>query len=360
MLQIHIIALADCTPMVPVGFADMLRKTLALGDFIPGFPVRRDVRVSLVSGGKTRTVSAAGGLQLKCELTLADVKRSDLVIVPALDPDVLEHLERNRAVVPWLKKAWLGGADVASACTGAFLLAEAGLLDEKRATTHWAFAELFKKRYPRVHLQNEAIIVDQGRVLTAGGATSFLTQSLYLVERIFGAEAARAASQLFLVDVNKAPQSAYAAFGGQKEHGDAPVLEAQQLIEHEPAGAPGVEQLARAVAMSTRTFVRRFKQATGNVPRDYLQRVRVEAAKRALEATVRGVAEIANDVGYEDLATFRKVFIRWAGLTPSDYRARYGRRGAPTLLTFRGAAGAREPRSSRRGRGGEGERRAAP
>jgi len=337
-MNVHILVLRDCTPMVPVGFADMLRKTAQLPAFMPGIKVRQDVHVTLVSAGKDKTVSAAGGLKLVCDALLKDIKRSDLVLVPALDPDVLEHLELNREVVPWIKRMHLSGADIATACTGAFLLAEAGLLDGKSATTHWAFQPLFAPRYPKVHLEPQAVIVDQGRVVTSGGATSFLTLSLYLVEKLFGPEAARAASRLFLVDVNKAPQSAYAIFGTQKAHDDGGILRAQQLIEEQLAKAPSVDALAKAVAMSRRNFVRRFKRATGNVPREYVQRVRIEAAKRALEGATRSVADVSSAVGYEDVVAFRKLFQRWTGLTPSEYRLRYGVRAAPAVLTRRRAS----------------------
>ena len=223
----------------------------------------------------------AGGIRVKCDVRMTEVRKSELVLVPALDPDVASHLALNRAVVPWLRRIHLAGADVASACTGAFLLAEAGILDGKAATTHRAFQDEFRRRYPRVRLEPQAIVVDQGRVVTAGGATSFLSLLLYLVERIFGADLARAASRMFLVDVNKSPQSAYAMFGTQKSHGDEEILRAQDIIEKEIARCPSVEALAHRVAMSRRSFVRRFKGATGNAPRDYLQRVR--KTKKLLE-----------------------------------------------------------------------------
>jgi transcriptional regulator GlxA family with amidase domain len=337
-MKIHILVLRDCTPMVPVGMADMFRKVMGLAGWVPGLKVRDDVEVSLVSAGKETAITAAGGIRLTCDATLKDVKRSDLVLVPALDPDVLEHLELNRDVVPFLKRMHLAGADIATACTGAFALAEAGLLDGKSATTHWAFQDLFRQRYPRVRLEAQAIIVDQARVISSGGATSFLTLALYLCERVFGAEATRAASKLFLVDVNKSPQGAYAIFGSQKAHGDDGILKAQQLIEQQLATALSVDALAKSVAMSRRNFVRRFKRATGNVPREYVQRVRIEAAKRALEMGSHSVADVSGAVGYEDADAFRKLFQRWTGLTPSEYRGRYGQRGAPTLVSRRRAA----------------------
>src|SRR5262249_36450792 len=160
--------------------------------------------------GSSTTVRCAAGLTLRCEATLAQVANSDLVIVPALDPDVVEHLALNPEVAPWLARIYQRGADVASVGTGAFLLGDAGLLDGRAATTHWAFQTLFAGRSPKVQLLPQAIVVDQGRVVTAGGATSFLNLALHLVERIFGHELARVASKMFLVDVNKSPQSAYA------------------------------------------------------------------------------------------------------------------------------------------------------
>jgi transcriptional regulator GlxA family with amidase domain len=278
---------------------------------------------------------------LRCALTLADVRRSDLVVVPAVDPDVVEHLARNRAVVPWLRRVHEAGADVASACTGAFVLGEAGLLDGRAATTHWAFQQLLAHRYPRAHVQAQAILVDQGRIITAGGATSFLNLALHLIERAFGTEVARASSKMFLIDVNKAPQSAYAMFSSQKLHADQGILRAQALIERAPDSTPRVDRLAREVAMSPRTFARRFHQSTGNTPREYIQRVKIEAAKRALEAGER-IAAVAGVVGYRDAAAFRRLFARLTGLTPADYRARYGPKSPPVTI------GPRPARRSRR------------
>lgn len=321
-MRVHIPVLRDCTAFVPIGYADLLRKSAAL-------PGSRPIEVTLV--GETREVVAAGGVRLRCDASLDGVRRSDLVLVPPVDPDVPAHLELNRAVVPWLRRVQRAGADVASACTGAFLLAEAGLLDGKAATTHWAFQPLFAHRYPRVRLRPQAIVVDQGRTITAGGATSFLSLALYVVERIFGADVARMASRMFLIDVNKSPQGAYAIFGTQKDHGDEEILRAQEIVESDVARCPPIEELGRRVGMSRRSFVRRFKSATGDVPRDYVQRVRVEAAKRELEKAGPSISTIASRVGYSDVVAFRHLFTRWTGLSPSDWRARYGpRRGVIT------------------------------
>jgi len=331
-MRVQVLVLRDCTTFVPIGYADMLRKSVALAATLPLPRPPPEIRVSLVSAGPRREVVGVGGIRVACDSVLSRTDRADLVLVPALDPDVLVHLELNRAVVPWLRRAFLGGSIIASACTGAFLLGEAGILDGRSATTHWAFQPLFRERYARVRLHPEAIVVDQGRVITAGGATSFLSLALYLIERLLGPEVARASSRMFLVDVNKSPQSAYAMFATQKTHGDEAILHAQDLLESDLADCPSVPELARRVAMSPRNFVRRFQRATGNSPRDYIQRLRIEAAKRGLEGGPRPLSTIAGDVGYRDVVAFRHLFRRWTGLTPSEYRIRYGPRSPPALV----------------------------
>lgn len=333
VLRVRVLALHACAPIVPIGMIDLLRKSIELAATIPEPRARPRPKldVALVAAGTERAITAAGGVQLQCDTTLRQVAQCDVCIVPALDPEVIGRIEQNRAVVPWLRRIYARGAEIMSACTGSFLLGEAGLLDGRTATTHWAFQPLFAARYPKVHVAPEAIIVDQGRIVTAGGATSFINLALLLVERLLGQDVAWAASRMFLIDPNKSPQSAYAALSPQKDHDDKPILRAQEIIERDIAELPAVEDLARRVALSRRTFVRRFQAATGNSPRGYVQRVRVEAAKRALE---RGgaIADVAAAVGYEDPVAFRKMFVRLVGVTPADYRARYGPRAAPAWV----------------------------
>jgi transcriptional regulator GlxA family with amidase domain len=331
-LRVHVVVLRDCTPLVPVGIVEMLRKAVAVASDFPKAR-KQAIEVRLVSMGRSLTVTCAGGMKLRCDETASSVRRSHLVVVPALDPDVLEHLARNREVVPWLRRMYMAGADVASVCTGAFLLGEAGLLDGRAATTHWAFQELLARRHPRTEVLPQAILVDQGRVLTSGGATSFLNLALHIVERVFGSEVARASSKMFLIDVNKAPQSAYAMFSSQKLHEDREILRAQSLIERHPENAPRIDRLAREVGMSVRSLARRFRRSTGNSPGEYIQRVKVEAAKRALESGER-VSAVAGVVGYADAAAFRRLFSRVTGLTPADYRARYGPSSPPVTVWY--------------------------
>lgn len=325
-LRVHVLALHECAPIVPVGMMDLLRKSIELSATVPASRPRRAVQLSLIAPGAKRDVVCANGLVVRADRTLANAGPADVIVVPALDPDIVARIAQNKAVVPWLRREYARGADVASACTGAFLLGEAGLLDGRTATTHWAFQSLLAQRHPAVRLAPQAVLCDQGRVITAGGATSFINLALLLVERLLGPDVAWAASKFFLIDPNKSPQGAYAAFSSQKDHGDAQILRAQEMIERDVGGS--VDTLARKVALSPRTFSRRFVDATGNTARDYIQRVRVEAAKRALE---RGdaVGTVAERVGYGDATAFRKLFSRLAGITPAEYRARYGPRAAP-------------------------------
>jgi transcriptional regulator GlxA family with amidase domain len=329
-VRIHVLALRDCTALVPVGIMDLLRKSGELAARHQG--PSRQLAPKLVSAGKQRTIRGAGGVTLRCDSTLRDAGPADLVVVPALDPDIDQHLELNREVVPWLRRVFGAGAEVASACTGAFLLAEAGLLDGRAVTTHWAFQALLLERHPRVRVQPQAVLVDQGRIVTAGGATSFIQLALFLVERLLGPKVAWEASRMFLIDPNKAPQGAYAMFSSQKSHNDEGILRAQGLIEHDPARVPQMGALARHAGMSQRTFVRRFRAATSNTPREYIQRVRIEAAKRLLENGPSSVGEVARRTGYEDVVAFRRLFVRGTGLTPADYRARYGPRTGPSWV----------------------------
>ncbi|MEO8698440.1 MAG: helix-turn-helix domain-containing protein [Kofleriaceae bacterium] len=325
MFRVHVPVLRDSIAFVPIAIVDLLRKASAL----PG--VRRAVEPLLVAVGSSLTVTAAGGIAVKCQARIADVTTTDLVIVPPVDPDLTEHLAQNAAVVPWLRTLYARGADVASACTGAFLLGDAGLLDNRSATTHWAFQDRLARAFPKTRVLPQAIIVDQGRILTAGGATSFLNLVLHIVERLHGIEVSRACTRSFLVDPNKSPQSAYAIFASQKSHGDPEILRAQELIEQRPAHVPTVARLAKLIAMSPRTFARRFVAATGNTPLAYTQRVRIEAAKRALEAGAR-VGTVAHGVGYSDEASFRRLFGSLTGLSPAEYRARYGPASAPATI----------------------------
>ena len=282
----------------------------------------RAITTRLVAVSKSTTVRTSDGYDLCCHARLAEVRRPDLVLVPAFDGPILEQLELNRMVVPWLRSKRAAGATLASICTGAFALAEAGLLDGVPATTHWAAQDLFRSRYPRTIVRPQDTIVDAGPVITSGGAYSFVNLVLYLVDKLLGREVAERASRVCLVDVNKAPQGSYADLSARKNHTDKTILRVQGLIEDKLAEDLTVARLAAEIRLSRRQLLRRFKEATGMPPSEYLQCVRVEAAKKALTGSREPLDEVAWTVGYTDVPGFRKAFARLTGLTPSEYRRR--------------------------------------
>jgi transcriptional regulator GlxA family with amidase domain len=209
----------------------------------------------------------------------------------------------------------------------AYFLAEAGLLDGRYCTSHWQAAGDMSSRYPDIQMMSDVIITDQDGVYTSGGAFSSIHVILYLIEKFCGRELAIEISKIYSIDMNRASQAHFAVFRGQREHGDREIREAQLWIEENFDRRISVEDVASQTHMSKRNFIRRFKRATHNTPLEYLQRVKVEAAKKLLEQEDQQINSLMYKVGYQDEKTFRRVFKRYTGLTPQDYRKRYFRRG---------------------------------
>ncbi len=315
-VRVSILLFEGAIALPSIGSLELLQKSFAMGG-------RDDLRAELVAI-TDRNVTSVEGITIPCHRCVDEIKQTDLVLIPALDGEILQQLERAAHGVPWVRAMYKAGADVASICTGAFVLAETGLLDGRHATTHWSAQSLFRERYPQVELLGDQIIVDEGRIITCGGATSFLNLLMYLVEKYCGRETALEASRMFLIDLNKGPQSAYAIFSTQKNHGDEAVLRAQQVIESDSGSRITTTELASMLAMSRRNLERRFKIATGNSVLEYAQRLRIERAKKSLESSLLSISEIAETVGYTDSASFRRLFTRSTGMNPSEYRRRYG------------------------------------
>ena len=274
-------------------------------------------------------VACRNGVVLTPSATAADLPVPDLVVVPGLDDDLPDSFVENRAWAPWIAHWHGAGARVASSCTGAFLVAEAGLLDGRPVTTHWLYADELQRRYPQANVAVERMIVDDGDVISSGGATAFLNLVLYLVERLGGHARANVAAKVLLVDGERPSQLPYVAFNTERSHNDGMVHEIQQHIDlhmHEPLH---VAQLADRFGLSSRSLTRRFVTATGRGPQEYLQHVRVHEAKRLLESTGEAIDQVRGRVGYRDPAAFRRAFKEVTGLTPSSYREAYGLRRAP-------------------------------
>lgn len=276
--------------------------------------------------GLKKHISANDGeYTINIDRLLNEVDRTDLVVLPALYGDVSEALNKNKEAIPWIKRMYAGGSEVASLCIGAFLLAEAGLVNHRKCSTHWAYYDLFRKKFPDVEIADGSVITDEGRLYSSGGANSLWNLLLYLLEKYTDRHIAILTAKYFALDIDRNSQANFTIFTGQKDHGDAVILASQLYIEEEYSSKITVELLAQRSIMSKRSFERRFKLATNNTPNEYIQRVRIEAAKRSFESRHKNVSEVMYDVGYSDTKAFREVFRKVTGLTPIEYRNKYAR-----------------------------------
>ncbi len=254
---------------------------------------------------------------------IATIKKTDLILIPSLNHNYDVALAQNKELVTWIKNQYKAGAAIASICTGAYLLAAAGILNGKSCSTHWAAADDFRMRFPNVKVQADALITDENGIYTNGGAYSFLNLIIYLIEKYYDRETAIFCSKVFQIEFDRNMQSEFSIFNGQKQHDDEMVKEAQEAMEKKIEDWIIVDEVSSKFAVSRRTFDRRFVKATGNTPLEYSQRIKIEAAKNALETTRKTVNEVMYDVGYNDPKAFRNVFSRITGISPLVYRARY-------------------------------------
>lgn len=268
-----------------------------------------------------------GMFSIHCDNTIEDIDKTNLILIPALRPDKLrEDLGQNKDFIPWiLRQRNQHNAEVASMCMGAFVLAQTGLVDGKQCATHWAGMEIFREMFPKVHLVSNKIVTDEDGIYSSGGAFSFLNLMLHLIEKYCGRDVAIYLSKFFEIEIDRVDQNQFAIFQGQKNHDDTAIKEAQKYIESNVRDKISVEHLARKYAISSRNFVRRFKKATQNTPLEYIQRVKIEAAKRSLESTEQNVNEVMYEVGYADQKAFRTVFKKYAGISPVAYKTKYNR-----------------------------------
>ena len=276
--------------------------------------------------GITKEVKINNGLfSINVSQLLGDTTQTDLVIIPALFGDIPTAIEANKQMLPWIKEQHDNGAEVASLCVGAFLLASTGLLDGKKCSTHWGFQNLFRTMFPKVDVIDGSIVTEQGRLYSSGGAMSYWNLLLYLVEKYTDRQTAVLASKYFAIDIDRESQAAFAMFQGQKNHADEAVKKAQEFIDTNIKERISIDELAGLVAVGRRSFERRFKLATNNSVLEYINRVKVELAKRNLEVSRKNINEVMYEVGYADAKAFRTIFKKVTGLTPIDYRAKYNK-----------------------------------
>lgn len=276
--------------------------------------------------GISRETPLVGGLvTVNTQVLIDEVDKTDLIIIPALDGDIQQAVENNRAFIPWIIQHYKNGAEVASLCLGAFLLASTGLLNGKKCATHWMAAHQFKNMFPDVKLVTEKIITDEHRLYSSGGAFSYLNLILYLIEKFAGRDMAILSAKVFAIEIERETQSSFVIFQGQKSHEDEVIKKAQEFIEKNYEEKITVEQLTSLLALSRRNLERRFKKATSNTVAEYIQRVKIEAAKMNLESSRHNVAEVMYKVGYSDTKAFRTTFKKLTGLSPLQYRNKYNR-----------------------------------
>lgn len=267
----------------------------------------------------------SGECTLKTSHLLQDVTETDLLIIPPTFGDIAKGIAANAEAIPYFKTLYSKGSSLASLCIGAFLLAETGLLSGKKCSTHWAYINEFKARYADVEVEDGAIITEHDNIYSSGGANSLWNLLLYLIEKYSDRETAIMVSKYFALDIGRDSQSQFAIFRGQKNHGDEGIHKVQDYIEEHYEDKITIDSLANLINTGRRTFERRFKVATNNTPIEYIQRVRIEAAKKSFEASRKNVSEIMFDVGYTDTKAFRDTFKKITGLTPIEYRNKFAK-----------------------------------
>lgn len=273
-------------------------------------------------------VESAYGLRIAPDHAIADARPADLVLVSASGPAPSEWISRHAELMPWLAKRYANGTLVAGVCSGVAFLAEAGLLDGRRATTYWGVAEAFRQRYPKVDWRTDLLITEDAGVFCGGGVNAATDLSLYLVERLCGHDVAVECSKALLLDMPRLNQSGYAILPLARPHTDDRVRRAEDHLSANFRRDVPVEELAELAGMSRRNLARRFRDATGHLPGAYLQMLRVEAARRLIEDGASSIQQVGTDVGYENVAFFRRVFKRYSGMTPVVYRERFRLRHA--------------------------------
>ncbi len=269
-----------------------------------------------------------GLFTVKPHTSISVITKTNLIIIPSLNHNYQNAVKGNKAMIDWVRKQYKEGAEIASICTGAFILASSGILDGKSCSTHWAVEEEFRNMFPEVDLQTDKLITDEHGIYTNGGAYSFLNLVIYLVEKYYDRQTAIYCSKVFQIEMDRKSQSSFTIFTGQKLHGDELVRKAQTYIESNLHEKISFEHLSSKFSVGRRNFDRRFIKATGNTPLVYSQRVKIESAKKKLETTRKTVNEVMYEVGYSDVKAFREVFRKVTGMSPLEYKGKYNKEAA--------------------------------
>lgn len=286
---------------------------------------KKEIFKMVTAGVSKKAEFDDGLLSVQPHTHVSEIKKTNLIIIPSLNHDYVKAMHGNKQLVDWIEEQYKNGSEIASMCSGAFMLASAGILDGKNCSTHWNFADKFRSLFPNVNLQTEKLITDENGIYTNGGGYSFLNLCLYLVEKYYDRQTAIFCSKIFQIEMDRQSQSPFIIFNGQKAHGDEMVQKAQAYIESKLDEKISMEELSSKFAVGRRNFDRRFIKATGNTPVEYSQRVKIEFAKKAFETTRKNINEVMYEVGYSDLKAFREVFRKITGMSPLEYRGKYNK-----------------------------------
>ena len=323
MLEVTVLFLDETFSSTAIGPMEVFRHAGSLWNVLTGNrPVPR-FRVTTASADG-RAVRCDGPIQIKPTTSISAIRKTDIIFIPTTGLSIEDIVERNAPLVPWLHRWHQRGAAIASVCTGVGLVAATGLLDGKRATTHWALAERFREKYPKVHWMPELMVTEDRGFYCGGGVHAALDLTLYLVEKFCGHDVAMQSAKAMLIETPRTWQAGFAIIPLKTEHSDDAIVRAQDWLHQNFRENVQIDAAAQHVGMSLRNFVRRFKLATGDSPLEYLQKLRVAAAKRLLESNHRSLQEISDAVGYQDAAFFRQLFQRHTGVSPSAYRQKFG------------------------------------
>lgn len=287
-------------------------------------------RFTIQLAGISKEVTFNAGLfTVKPHTHIAAITKTDLIIIPSLNHNYELALRGNELLINWVQQQYTNGAEIASICTGTFMLASAGLLDGKVCSTHWSVADNFRNMFPQVQLQTDRLITDEKGIYTNGGAYSFLNLMIYLIEKYYDRQTAIYCSKVFQIEIDRNTQSEFTIFSGQKQHDDAVVQQAQAYIEKNLEEKITIENLSSKFNVGRRNFDRRFIKATGNTPIEYSQRVKIESAKKAFETSRKTINEVMYEVGYADVKAFREVFRKYTGMSPLEYKNKYNKEAVP-------------------------------
>ena len=325
-VRVCLVAIPEVMASTLMGLYDVLNSLDLLGAYSDALPGRTQFMAEIV-GTTAGSLSSASGVPVESKRSIKQIAAADVIIIPSVLVESGEWQKgRYPGLVKWLAEMHAAGAQLCSTCSGVLLLAETGLLDGKDATVHWSYAQTFRRNFPNVRLRLDRALVAAGEhqeFLMSGASTSWHDLILYLIAQHAGPTAAQAVAKFFAFQWHADGLSPYLVFEPVTDHGDAAIDKAQSWLARHFSVANPIEQAARISGIPERSFKRRFKGATGHAPIDYVQRLRVEEAKRRLERTRAPVDEISWQVGYEDPAFFRRLFKRITGVTAGVYRRKF-------------------------------------